>query len=87
MTYELHITQATERDISKAHDYIEYNLGNSSAASNLFDKTIETLHKLLLYPESLSIIDDPSIIDWQVRFIRKWQNKTYSEQCLILFSG
>ena len=69
MTYQLHITQAAERDLLEAADYIEFTLKNPDAADNLLDIAEEKFNGLVANPEIHPIVDDPLLSAWHIRFI------------------
>ena len=70
MNYEIHITHAAERDLNSAADYIEYVLFNPQAAYNLLDEAESQINELSAFPEKFSLVDDPVLKAWRIRFIR-----------------
>lgn len=70
MRYELHISTAAERDIEEAADYIEYVLKNPQAADALLDAIDEVLPSLQENPQRISIVSEPVLRTWEIRFIR-----------------
>ena len=64
----VHITKAAECDLEGAADYIHYVLLNPSAAENLLDEFENLLNDLREYPEIHTIVDDPVLFEWGIRF-------------------
>ena len=69
MNYDIHITNAAERDLSSAVDYIEFVLHNPQAADALLDEAASKISKISTFPEKNAIVDDPVLKAWQIRFI------------------
>jgi len=68
MSYDIHITRAAERDLNSAADYIEFVLLNPQAADNLLDEAESQIGELSSFPEKFSIVDDPVLKSWGIRF-------------------
>ena len=68
MSYEIHIPQKAEQDISEAADYIEYSLRNPIAADDLLDEIETQINALADFPEQFELADDPVLNSWGVRF-------------------
>ncbi len=68
MTYKVFITAEAERDINSAADYIEHVLLNPQAADDLLDETETTINDLVGFPEIFSLVDDPVLKAWGIRF-------------------
>ena len=66
----MHISTAAERDIEEAADYIEYVLKNPQAADALLDAIDEVLPSLQENPQRISIVSEPVLRTWEIRFIR-----------------
>lgn len=69
MNYHIHITKTAERDLVNVADYIEYTLKNPSAADDLLDVAAKKISELSIFPEVHSIVDDPILSAWEIRFI------------------
>ena len=69
MSYNIHITATTEKDIMSAADYIEYTLKNPTAADHLLDAVTEQINSLAFMPEKSSLVDDTVLASWGIRFI------------------
>ena len=54
MKYNIHITQAAERDMANAYDYIDLVLKNPTAADKLLDVADEKIGALAELPQFLS---------------------------------
>ena len=65
----LHITAIAERDLIGAADYIEFNLHNPQAADALLDEADDRIGSLADYPEQCSLVDDPVLQSWRIRFL------------------
>ena len=69
MIYALHITQTAERDLNSAVNYIEHVLLNPQAADDLLNETEIKLSSLTNFPEKFSLVDDPVLKAWGIRFV------------------
>ena len=69
MSYMIHITQTTERDIMRATDHIEFNLKKPSAADHLLDVATEQINSLSDMPQKFRLVDDPVLSSWGIRFV------------------
>ena len=68
MKYDIHITRATEKDLSNAADYIEFVLLNPQAADDLLDEAESKIGELSTFPEKFALVDDPVLKAWGIRF-------------------
>ena len=68
MIYAFHITQSAERDLNSAADYIEHVLLNPQAADDLLNEAELKLSALTSFPEKYSLVDDPVLKAWGIRF-------------------
>lgn len=68
-TYKIHITNKAEKDIISTINYIELVLKNPQAADNLLDTVISQINKLELFPLKHTLVNDPIISSWGIRFI------------------
>ena len=69
MTYAIHITQAAEKDLNSAADYIEHVLLNPQAADDLLDEAEGKVYALTCFPEKYPLVDDPVLKAWGIRFV------------------
>lgn len=53
MKYNIHVTQAAERDMANAYDYIDLVLKNPTAADKLLDVADEKIGALAEFPHNL----------------------------------
>lgn len=53
----------------KASDYIEFVLKNPKAADDLLDEAEQKINSLSNSPEKFSLVDDPILASWGVRFV------------------
>ena len=68
MSYDIHITRATERDLNSAADYIEFVLLNPQTADDLLDEAEKKIGELSTFPEKFALVDDPVLKAWGIRF-------------------
>lgn len=68
--YYVHTTNAAERDINRAADYIEYSLKNPLAADTLLNDTEEALSSLAHMPERFALVPDRLLAALGVRFVQ-----------------
>ncbi|MBR2676164.1 MAG: type II toxin-antitoxin system RelE/ParE family toxin [Solobacterium sp.] len=68
MKYDIHITQAAEKDLNSAADYIEFVLHSPQAADALLDEAERTISDLSTFPERFNLVDDPVLKAWGIRF-------------------
>lgn len=69
MSFQIYITKTAERDLIGACDYIEFMLYNPTAADDLLDEAIREINALADFPECSSVVDDPVLKEWGIRFI------------------
>ncbi len=69
MSYTLHFTETTVRDLNEAEAYIDHVLLNPDATDALLDKLDNELQRLTDYPQSHPVIDDPILKAQYIRFI------------------
>ncbi len=69
MKYTINITHTAERDIMNAADYIEFTLKNPTAVDFLLDEVSNRVNSLTDFPEKFSLVDDPVLASWGIRFI------------------
>ena len=55
MKYNIHVTQAAERDMANAYDYIDLVLKNPTAADKLLDVADEKIGALAEFPHKLEV--------------------------------
>ena len=70
MSYQVHITKQTEKDLNRALDYIEFSLKNPQAADSLLDETERTLGSLEQMPERYALPEDKLLAAWGIRFVQ-----------------
>ncbi len=68
MTYQIHVTTASERDLTNTFYYIDYVLKNPLAADALLDEFEDKVNALALYPQKFPIVDDEILADWKIRY-------------------
>ena len=69
MSYRLHITQAAEKDIRQAADYIEFVLKNPQAADQLLDEAEKQIDSLSSFPKKYPLAEDKVLASWGARFV------------------
>ena len=69
MIYSIQITNAAEKDIRSAIDYIDNILLNPSAADDLLSEIEEKINELAVFPKKHQIVDDPVLKTWGIRFL------------------
>lgn len=69
MSYFVHVTGQTERDMDEAAAYIAFTLFNPDAAYKLLITANEILTSLQDNPQRIRPIDDPLLSSWGIRFI------------------
>lgn len=69
MTYDIQITAAAERDLSRASDHIEYVLKNPKAADDLILEAETKIISLAEFPEQFKLVDDTVLASWGIRFV------------------
>lgn len=69
MTYDIHITNAAQRDMQNATDYIQFVLKNPQAADKLLDESEKQISSLADLPEKFPLVDDPVLSSWGIRFV------------------
>ena len=67
--YHVHLTAAAQRDLGNAADHIEFVLKNPQAADDLLDEAEEQLATLSKLPKRYTLVDDPVLSSWGIRFI------------------
>ena len=70
MNYEVYITDAAERDLNEAVDYIEFVLLNPQAAEQLLEAAGEKLSTLAHNAAGHAVVDDPVLRAWGIRFLQ-----------------
>ena len=70
MNYEVYITDAAERDLNEAVDYIEFVLLNPQAAEQLLEAAGEKLSTLAHNATGHAVVDDPVLRAWGIRFLQ-----------------
>ncbi len=58
MKYNIHVTQAAERDMANAYDYIDLVLKNPTAADKLLDVADEKIGALAEFPHKFEVVSD-----------------------------
>ena len=58
MSYYIHVTDAAERDIQEAYDYIDLTLKNPTAADFLTESVGTSLQKLDRFPNQNPVVHD-----------------------------
>ncbi|MBD5135096.1 MAG: type II toxin-antitoxin system RelE/ParE family toxin [Lachnospiraceae bacterium] len=69
MNYDIHITNAAQRDLLNAADHIEFILKNPKAADALLDEAEKQIYSLTDFPEKFCLVDDPVLSSWGLRFV------------------
>ncbi len=69
MSYRIHITQAAEKDLNHAADYIEFVLKNPQAANHLLDEAEKQIDSLSSFPKKYPLAEDKVLASWGVRFL------------------
>ncbi len=69
MIYAFHITQAAEKELNGAVDYIEHVLLNPQAADDLLSEAEIKLSALTGFPEKYALADDPVLNAWGIRLV------------------
>ena len=68
MKYKIHVTQAAERDMANAYDYIDLVLKNPTAADKLLDMADEKIGALADFPHKFEVVSDKLLSLWGIRF-------------------
>ena len=68
MKYNIHVTQAAERDMANAYDYIDLVLKNPTAADKLLDVADEKIGALAEFPHKFEVVADKLLSLWGIRF-------------------
>ena len=68
MKYNIHVTQAAERDMANAYDYIDLVLKNPPAADKLLDVADEKIGALAEFPHKFEVVSDKLLSLWGIRF-------------------
>ena len=68
MKYNIHVTQAAERDMVNAYDYIDLVLKNPTAADKLLDVADEKIGALADFPHKFEVVSDKLLSLWGIRF-------------------
>ena len=68
MKYSIHVTQAAERDMANAYDYIDLVLKNPTAADKLLDVADEKIGALAEFPHKFEVVSDKLLSLWGIRF-------------------
>ena len=69
MSYNIHITNAAQRDLLNAADYIEFVLKNPKATDELLDEAEKQINSLTDFHEKFRLVDDPVLSSWGIRFV------------------
>ena len=69
MSYYIHVTDAAERDIQEAYDYIDLTLKNPTAADFLTESVGTSLQKLDRFPNQNPVVHDPFLYGLGIHFI------------------
>lgn len=82
MKYNIHVTQAAERDMANAYDYIDLVLKNPTAADKLLDVADEKIGALAEFPHKFEVVSDKLLSLWgrvgfTPQFITSRQSKKY----------
>lgn len=64
MKYNIHVTQAAERDMANAYDYIDLVLKNPTAADKLLDVADEKIGALAEFPHKFEVVSDKLLSLW-----------------------
>ena len=70
MKYNIHVTQAAERDMANAYDYIDLVLKNPTVADKLLDVADEKIGALAEFPHKFEVVSDKLLSLWGIRFHR-----------------
>ena len=62
------VTQAAERDMANAYDYIDLVLKNPTAADKLLDVADEKIGALAEFPHKFEVVSDKLLSLWGIRF-------------------
>ena len=68
MKYNIYVTQAAERDMANAYDYIDLVLKNPTAADKLLDVADEKIGALADFPHKFEVVSDKLLSLWGIRF-------------------
>lgn len=68
MSYSIHVTDAAERDIQEAYDYIDLTLKNPTAADFLTESVGTSLQKLDCFPNQNPVVHDPFLYGLGIHF-------------------
>lgn len=68
MKYKIYVTQAAERDMANAYDYIDLVLKNPTAADHLLDVATEKIGALADFPHKFEVVSDKLLSLWGIRF-------------------
>lgn len=68
MKYKIHVSQAAERDMTNAYDYIDLVLKNPAAADNLLNVADEKISALADFPYKFEVVQDKLLALWGIRF-------------------
>ena len=68
MKYNIHVTQAAERDMANAYDYIDLVLKKPTAADKLLDVADEKIGALAEFPHKFEVVSDKLLSLWGIRF-------------------
>ena len=68
MKYNIHVTQAAERDMANAYDYIDLVLKKPTAADKLLDVAGEKIGALAEFPHKFEVVSDKLLSLWGIRF-------------------
>lgn len=68
MSYYIHVTDAAERDIQEAYDYIDLTLKNPTAADFLTESVGTSLQKLDRFPNQNPVVHDPFLYGLGIHF-------------------
>lgn len=69
ISYDIHITNAAQRDLLNATDHIEFILKEPKAADDLLDEAEKQVNSLTDFPEKFRPVDDPVPSSWGIRFV------------------
>lgn len=68
MKYNIYVTQAAERDMANAYDYIDLVLKNLTAADKLLDVADEKIGAPADFPHKFEVVSDKLLSLWGIRF-------------------